>query len=136
MSVSVVRHWRGAMSKVALLLLGLTALSACSSGTDDRGVEKLEALKADARKAWANCLFELDKIEAIRGRNLDDLNVRGSIARNQFMVDCMATTDAIVSPELLAEMSRYAANTTRKPNDLNLTSGTRSLPGDEPPGRD
>lgn len=124
------------MVKIAHVLLALTALSGCSlKPAQDEGTAKLEDLKAEARKAWAQCLFELDKVEAIRGRNLDDLNLGGSVARNQFMIDCMATTDAVISPELLLEMSRYAANKERSPSNMNLNSGTRRLPGDKPPPR-
>jgi len=121
---------------IAHLLLALAALSGCSlQPAHDEGTKKPEDLKLEARKAWAECLFELDKVEAVRGRNLDDLNLGLSVARNQFMVDCLAATDAVISPELIEELGKYAANKRRLPSDLNLNSGTRKLPGDEPASR-
>ncbi len=123
------------MTKIAHMLLAFTALSGCSlMPAQDEGIAKLKDLKAEARKAWAQCLFELDKVEAIRGRNLDDLNLGGSVARNQFMVDCLSADEAL-HPKLVVEMSRYAAKKGRLPNEMNLNSGTRKLPGDEPSPR-
>lgn len=125
-----------AVKKIIQILFAFTALSGC----EPRPVQVEEAVtpndvKSHARKAWAKCLFELDKVEALRGRNLDDLNSSGAVARNQFMMDCFSATDATLTPELLEEMGRYAANNERSPSDTNLNSGTRKLPGDEPPAR-
>ena len=103
------------MAKSAHLLLALTALSGCSYlAAEDEG-----AVKAEARKVWTQCLFELDKVEAIRGRNLDDLNRGGAVARNQFLMDCLATRD-VLSLEIVQEMSRYKANEGRTPSEMNL----------------
>lgn len=120
------------MAKIAHMLIALTVLSGCDSKQAQTEEAIIPEGEKEARKAWADCLFELDKIEAIRGRNLDDLNARGSVARNQFMVDCMAATEAVISPELIEEMSRYASSKASSPRDMNLNSGTRKLPGDEP----
>ena len=123
------------MAKIAHMLMALTVLSGCSlKPAQEEGVVKLEELKVEARKAWAQCLFELDKVEAIRGRNLDDLNLGGSVARNQFMMDCLSAKQ-VLHPELVVEMSRYAGKKGRSPREMNLNSGTRKLPGDERPPR-
>lgn len=81
--------------------------------------------------AWWKCIFELDKIEAIRGRNLDDLDKGLTSARNQFMMDCMTANNAAIKFEHLSEMSTYlAAKEKRKPSDMTLNSGDRKLPED------
>lgn len=118
------------MTRLVCILAALAVLSGCSRPTpaDDA---KTSDVKAQARTAWTRCLFELDKVEVIRGRNLDDLNLRGSVARNQFMMDCMSAAEATVTPELLLEMTSYAAKKERGPSDMNLNSGMRKLPGDE-----
>ena len=97
----------------------LTALlaGACESG---------HSAKLGAKAAWASCLFELDKVEAIRGRNLDDLNKGGTNARNQFMMDCMWTHGQAPQLDQLRDMSEYLARTKdRLPGDLNLNNGKR-----------
>ena len=85
--------------------------------------------------AWAKCIFELDKVEALRGRNLDNLDSGHTSARNQFLMDCMSANDAAIDFKHLDEMSRYlAGRDIRKPNQMTLNSGDRSLP-DETGGR-
>jgi len=77
--------------------------------------------------AWSKCIFELDKIEAIRGRNLDDLDKGLTSARNQFMMDCVTAQDAAVTFAQIDEMNRYLAQRDeRKPADMTLNSGDRS----------
>lgn len=78
---------------------------------------------------WAKCIFELDKIEALRSRNLDDLDVGQTSARNQFLMDCMSANDAAIDFKHLDEMSRYLVGRDKgKPNQMTLNSGDRSLP--------
>lgn len=123
------------MTKVVGILVALVVLSGCSKFAQKSDDATRSDEKAQARKAWANCLFELDKVEAIRGRNLDDLNLGGSVARNQFLVDCMATTEGNLTPELISEMGNYAAKKDRRAIEMSLNTGTRALPGDEPAPR-
>lgn len=86
--------------------------------------ENRENAKANA--AWAKCTFELDKIEALRGRNLDDLDKGGSVARNQFLMNCLAVEGAGPTVDQISEMSTYAANKAkRSTNDVSLNSGER-----------
>ena len=81
---------------------------------------------ADAKKAWAKCIFELDKVEAVRGRNLDDLDKGFSVARNQFMGDCLWAQHEEFTTEQMKEMSDYAATKqNRTPNDISLNNGKR-----------
>jgi len=82
--------------------------------------------EAAAKQAWSKCLFELDKIEAVRGRNLDDLDKGGSVARNQFMMDCLAVEGAGPTLDQISEMSSYAvAKKNRSPSDMSLNNGKR-----------
>ena len=116
------------------ILAAFAALSGCSNVSNSKEAETVD-VDAQAREAWWRCVFELDKVEAIRGKNLDDLNTRGSVARNQFMMDCVTAEGATLTPELLQEMNEYAAQAGRAPTDISLNSGTRKLPGDESTAR-
>lgn len=69
------------------------------------------------QKAWWECKLDLGKIEALRGRNLDDLNQGGAVARNQFLMDCMTAKDEPISLAMLDEMTKYAA-IKRKSSDV------------------
>jgi hypothetical protein len=110
------------MKRIAWLAVCL-ALASCAPDPD-------RPLHEDARDlAWSKCIFELDKIEALRGRNLDDLDNGHTSARNQFLMDCMSGNDAAIDFKHLDEMSRYlAGRDKRKPNEMTLNSGDRSLP--------
>lgn len=108
-------------------MISLLALitSACQAETDSAAEAQLTKEKS-AREAWAKCLFELDKIEAIRGRNLDDLNKGIAVARNQFMVDCLNVEKAGPTLEQLSEMSQYAAESEKRASsDMSLNNGKR-----------
>ena len=108
------------------ILAAFAVLSGCSNVTK-ANEENTADVDTQAREAWSRCVVELDKVEAVRGRNLDDLNARGSVARNQFMMDCITAEGATLTPELLEEMGRYAAQAGRAPTDMSLNSGTRKL---------
>lgn len=104
------------MKRNWIILLAGIAVSACQWPNQDKA----------ARQAWAKCIFELDKVEAIRGRNLDDLDKGGSIARNQFMMDCLAVERTGPTMEQLDEMSRYMTEKQkREPSDMSLNNGKR-----------
>jgi hypothetical protein len=108
---------------IRLAIIGAAlALTGCAKPEKDD--------KAEGQLAWRQCMFELDKIEAIRGRNLDDLNRGMGVARNQFLMDCMASRTSILLPEHLDDMMRYAAPARAKlspPAELNLNNGTKRL---------
>ena len=79
--------------------------------------------------AWSKCIFELDKVEAIRGRNLDDLDKGRTVARNQFILDCLTAHDSAVTWQQTDEMFLYARDkANRKPSDVTLNSGNRTMP--------
>ena len=100
-----------------LVIWPLAALSACDH-TNSRA--------EDEKKAWAYCLFELDKIEAIRGRNLDDLDKGNAVARNQFMMDCLWTKNAAPSLEHISDMGDYKGGAqSRSSHDISLNNGKR-----------
>lgn len=124
------------MRTIALLTIAL-ALASCSPASvpDDAPVAEatmdpntpLHETKSDL--AWSKCIFELDKIEAIRGRNLDDLDKGLTSARNQFMMDCVTAEDAVVTFPQLDEMNRYLTKRDqRKSADMTLNSGDRTMP--------
>lgn len=105
------------MNRNWISLLSVFAISACHAPNND---------EAAAKRAWTKCLFELDKIEAARGRNLDDLDKGGSVARNQFMMDCLAVEDAGPTLDQISEMSSYAvAKKGRVLSDMSLNNGKR-----------
>ncbi len=105
------------MNRNWIMLLAAMAASACNSPDSE---------EATARKAWAKCQFELDKIEAIRGRNLDDLDKGLSVARNQFMMDCLNVEFGSVTIDQVTEMSKYANDRkSRAPDDMSLNNGKR-----------
>jgi hypothetical protein len=100
-------------------------LAACQMGEDVSSDTKIVD-DANTSKAWSECLFELDKVESIRGRNLDDLNKGQFIARNQFLVDCMSAKTPKFLPEHIRNMSTYAGGQpSRSPTDINLNNGRR-----------
>lgn len=74
------------------------------------------------KKAWAECVFELDKIEIIHGRNLDDLDDGNTSARNQFMVDCLAARDAPAMGKM-GDFAKYLdGRDSRRPRDMMINS--------------
>lgn len=106
-----------AMRRCGILLAALLMLGACRFGGD---------AKPDPDRAWANCIFELDKVEAVRGRNLDDLDKGLTVARNQFMMDCLWTQHVELTKTQLDDMGNYAASKKdRAPTDVSLNSGKR-----------
>lgn len=101
-----------------LLLWGTVVLASCSASDD-----KMK----HTDRSWSKCIFELDKVEAIRGRNLDDLDNGYTSARNQFMMDCMASFGDAPTGKYFDELSKYKANLDgkHKPHDMTLNSGVR-----------
>ena len=79
---------------------------------------------------WDQCNFELSKVEIVRGRNLDDLN-KGTIARNQFLVDCMASKTPELPSYIVEDLVRYAKDKSRQPADVTTnrepTDNTQNL---------
>jgi hypothetical protein len=114
------------MKKRGLVVFSaLSSLLLCSCEAKD-STKFAYASKSD--EAWAECMFELDKIEAIRGRNLDDLNRGISVARNQFLVDCMSAKAAVISPDQFSDLGNYSGpsqSAQRNAADINLTNGRR-----------
>jgi hypothetical protein len=111
------------MKSAAALAIFIASLSACSPDPDRPLHENPKDL------AWSKCIFELDKIEALRGRNLDDLDVGLTSARNQFLMDCMSAHDTAIDFKHLDEMSAYLAQRDKRaPGNMTLNSGDRSLP--------
>lgn len=105
------------MNRNWTILLAGIAVSACQGPMNQD--------KA-AKQAWTKCIFELDKVEAIRGRNLDDLDKGGTVARNQFMMDCLAVENAGPTMEQLVELNRYMTEKQkREPSDMSLNNGKR-----------
>jgi hypothetical protein len=128
-------------SSLACVSLSVLLLGACSEPSQLAGANNdvipASAITTESEPlnqsfsdlSWSKCIFELDKIEALRGRNLDDLDAGYTSARNQFLTDCMAANDAAREFKHLDEMSRYlAGREKRKPNEMTLNSGDRSLP--------
>lgn len=120
------------MNRNWIILLAAVATSACqkadgsSVGAKDVATEDAAANDVVAKRAWAKCIFELDKIEATRGRNLDDLDKGGSVARNQFMMDCLNVEFGSVTMDQLDEMERYkSGRAKRSPSDMSLNNGKR-----------
>ena len=72
----------------------------------------------DTQRFWDQCNFELSKVEIARGRNLDDLNKGIAVARNQFLVDCMASKTPKFLPHMMEDLSRYAKDKSRQPSDI------------------
>lgn len=114
------------MFRIVAIFLGSILLSACNAKAENTTESKTKENGHVDELAWSKCLFELDKIEAIRGRNLDDLDKGDSIARNQFMMDCLATLREFPTFEQLEDMGRYkASKMTRNANDISLNNGKR-----------
>ncbi|WP_298287132.1 hypothetical protein [Novosphingobium sp.] len=123
------------MRTIAALMFALV-LSSCSPANAPDDPKKGQTTDPNAPLhsrnsdlAWSKCIFELVKIEATRGRNLDDLDKGHTSARNQFMMDCVTAQDAAVTSPQLDEMGRYLTQRDkRKPSDMTLNSGDRSMP--------
>ena len=84
------------------------ALNACTETT---------SVSDETQRFWYECNFELSKVEIVRGRNLDDLN-KGTIARNQFLVDCMASKTTKLPMYVIEDLTRYAKDKSRQPSDI------------------
>jgi hypothetical protein len=84
------------------------ALNACTETT---------SVSDETQRFWYECNFELSKVEIVRGRNLDDLN-NGTIARNQFLVDCMASKTPKLPLYIIEDLTRYAEDNSREPSDV------------------
>ena len=97
------------MLRVLFILTSAIALNACT---------KTPSASDDTAKFWHECNFELSKVEAVRGRNLDDLNKGIAIARNQFLVDCMISKTPKLLPYMMEDMSSYAKDKSRQPSDI------------------
>jgi hypothetical protein len=96
------------------IILAVVFLAGCS---ESQGTPK----DPSSKQAWNDCKFELAKIEAIRGRNLDDLNRGIAVARNQFLNDCMATKNQSIPAGGVEDAAAYAAAANvRKPNEIRL----------------
>lgn len=107
------------MHKVIAVLVVATALAGCKPQAAASGNGLLPS-----KVAWRKCLFELDKVEAIRGRNLNDLNRGSAVARNQFLMDCMGAMADELTWEQIDEMSEYAFRSKKSdPALLNLNNG-------------
>ena len=110
------------MREVVVLFIAAIALSGCKPEPPAPGNTPLPS-----KVAWRNCLFELDKVEAIRGRNLNDLNRGSAVARNQFLMDCMGATADEITKDQLDEMAAYArqsdASKNTDPTSINLNNG-------------
>lgn len=76
------------------------------------------------KQAWWECKFELGKLEALRGRNLDDLNQRGAVAASQFLMDCMTSKNQPILPEMLDEMGKYKS-AKRIPTDVRFNRASK-----------
>lgn len=101
-----------------LVASGLAILSGCSEST---GTSKDSLGLPRSKQAYYECKFDLAKIEAIRGRNLDDLNRGVAIARNQFLADCMAAKNQFIPDGGLEDQMAYTGKTQgRKPNEIRL----------------
>ena len=112
---------------VTLFLAMLMVVSGCS----DKSSPEQALDQSGSDLAWSKCIFELDKIEALRGRNLDDLDIGLSSARNQFMLDCMTAHDAPITVSQTLEMAKYAVDKEkRNAKNMTLNSGNRTLPED------
>lgn len=97
------------MLRVLFILTSAIALNACTETT---------SVSDKTQKFWDECNFELSKIEIVRGRNLDDLNKGIVVARNQFLVDCMAAKTPEIPPYIQEDLVRYAADKSRQPSDV------------------
>jgi hypothetical protein len=117
----------------ALMLVSCSPASEADAPAPEPTIDANSPLhKTASDLAWSKCIFELDKIEAIRGRNLDDFDRGITSARNQFMMDCITAQDAAVTFPQLDEMNRYLRQRDRrKPSDIMLNSGDRSMPKSE-----
>lgn len=96
------------MLRVFFILTSAIALNACTETT---------SVSDETQRFWDECNFELSKVEIVRGRNLDDLN-NGTIARNQFLVDCMASKTDQLPPYIIEDLTRYAKDKSRQPSDV------------------
>lgn len=96
------------MLRVFFILTSAIALNACT---------ETSSVSDETKRFWYECNFELSKVEIVRGRNLDDLN-NGTIARNQFLVDCMASKTDQLPPYIIEDLTRYAKDKSRQPYDV------------------
>ena len=94
----------------------LVALAGCHGKANNTATEEALGMSSP-RKAWWQCKFELGKLEALHGRNLDDFNRGIAVAENQFLMDCMTSKDQPISPEMTDEMGKYAS-AKRNPTDV------------------
>jgi hypothetical protein len=97
------------MLRVLFILTSAIALNACTETT---------SASDKTQRFWDECNFELSKVEIVRGRNLDDLNKGIAVARNQFLVDCMASKTPKFLPHMMEDLSRYAKDKSRQPSDI------------------
>lgn len=96
------------MLRVLFILTSAIALNACT---------ETPSASEDTQRFWDECNFELSKVEIVRGRNLDDLN-NGTIARNQFLVDCMASKTPQLPSYVIEDLTRYAKDKSRQSSDV------------------
>jgi len=97
------------MLRVLFILISAIALNACTETT---------SVSDKTQKFWHECNFELSKVEIVRGRNLDDLNKGIAVARNQFLVDCMASKTTQLPSYIHEDLVRYAEDKSRQPSDV------------------
>ena len=125
------RPERRLMVKTLIIGLMAVALSGCSKPEwFQTNSKEQKSNEIEAKVAWRQCVFELDKIEAIRGRNLDDLNKGLSVARNQFLMDCLASKTNELLHEQVMNMTKYASpaqSRSRSPDDISLNAGPPRL---------
>lgn len=91
------------------IITSAIALNACTETT---------SAPDKTQRFWDECNFELSKVEIIRGRNLDDLNKGIAVARNQFLVDCMASKTDQLPPYIIEDLTRYAKDKSRQSSDV------------------
>ncbi len=96
------------MLRCFFIITSAIALNACAETT---------SASDETQRFWDQCNFELSKVEIVRGRNLDDLN-KGTIARNQFLVDCMASKTPKLPSYIIEDLTRYAKDKSRQSSDV------------------
>lgn len=121
------------MRPVLTQIMTVLALTGCTPPSANDNIPPTSASAENdllpTKVAWRKCQFELDKVEAVRGRNLDDLNRGMAVARNQFLMDCMGATADEMTKEQFDEMAAYARRSDASKNsDPTYTSLNNGLP--------